>query len=45
MNLLAPANNVISQRVLINDRILQLYEADKEPPPEVIFINYLLLAS
>ena len=35
MNLLVPANNVISQQVLINDRILQLHKADKESPPEV----------
>ena len=35
MNLLAPANNVNLQQILINDRILQLHEADKESPPEV----------
>ena len=35
MDLLVPANHVIPQRVLIDDRILQLHEANKESQPEV----------
>ena len=35
MDLLVPANNVIPQQVLIDDRILQLHEANKESQPEV----------
>jgi len=35
MDLLVSANNYILQQATINDRILQLHEADNESPPEV----------
>ena len=36
MDFLVSANNDILQQATINDRILQLHEADNESPPEVL---------
>ena len=43
MELLVPAENVISQRVLIDNRILWFYEADKASQPEVMYIDLFIL--
>ena len=37
MDLLTPAEQTGIQEVIINDKILQLHNADMEPQPEVIF--------
>ena len=43
MELLGPAENAISQRVVINERILWLHEADTASQPEVMYVAIFTL--